>query len=154
MLGARHPGQSDADLLRHLRECSRCSELADVAESIGALGALRGAPSLPDPDWLWLRAQVLVTQEAAAKALWAATLRRALPLAALIVAAVWVALEWLAPQQVGLVAFRSTIASLAAEPLLNVAVSAFAALATAVVTCGLFFARPFLARQLLYAGLL
>jgi hypothetical protein len=154
VLAARRAGRWTPDLLRHLRECAACSEVAEVAESIGNLGSLVAAPPLPDPDWLWMRAQIQAQHDAAVEAMWIATRRRAVWFGAVIVGTAWLSLEWLAAGRSSLDAWASTIVSLAADPLLGAAVAALAAAGTALVTAGVFFARSFVARQLRYAGLL
>jgi hypothetical protein len=119
------------------------AEIAAVSESLASLGALRNAPDLPDPDVLWVRAQIAAREEAAARAL-----RRAMPrYAALGAGAAWLLFAALKTVQPGL-------EQMVADPVVNVALSGLAALASALVTGGLVLGRSFVATRLRDLGLL
>jgi hypothetical protein len=130
------------------------ADVADVARLVRGLGAVPGVPPLPDADVLWLRAQVAACQEAEARALWRAALRQALRCAGVAAAGAWLLWEWLTAERSGLDAWRETLAMMAANPLLNVFMSAAAALGIAVLVAALAFGRPLVARRLRSLGLM
>lgn len=124
------------------------------AVEIRSLGSLPSMPALPDPDRLWVLAQIAAGEEAAARALRRAALRRTLRYGLPTAAALWLFLDVLETEGSGLDAWVQTIASLSADPVVNVAISALAALAAALLTGGLILGRSLVARPLRYFGLL
>jgi len=111
-------------------------------------------PPLPDPDRLWVLAEIAAQEEAAARALRRATLRQTLRYGLPSAGALWLFLELLETEGPGLDAWIQSIASLSADPVVNVAISALAALGTALLTGGLVLGRSLVARRLRDFGLL
>jgi hypothetical protein len=151
---ARRSGRWDADLSKHLEQCPICTEASEVSDSIRGLGPLPSMRALPDPDWLWVRAQIEARQDAAARALRKWTLRQTLRYGLLCAGAAWLLLDWMQTEGLGFDVLVRTLASPFADTVLNVAIPALAALGTAFITAVLVLARPLLARRLRYLGLL
>ncbi len=153
VLAARRAGYSDADVSRHLEQCPVCREISEVSEQIRTLGSLASAPTLPDPDLLWVRAQIAARQAAAARALRRRmrdqTLRYGLP----AVGAAWLLLEQMKAAGVDPSAWIQTLASAAANPGASAAMVALAAFASGLVAAGLFIGRAVVARRLRSVGL-
>jgi hypothetical protein len=104
-------------------------EISEISELIRGLASHPTLPPLPDPDRLWVLAQIAASEEAAARALRRATLRQALRFGAPSATAVWLFLDGLETEGRGLDVWIQTIASMSADPVVNVAMSAVAALA-------------------------
>ncbi len=152
VLAAHRSGRWDADLLDHVRRCPACTEVSEVSSCIRNLGVLPDAPSLPDPDRLWLLAQISARRDHTARALEMRTLRQSLQFGLLIAGAAWLALAWMRAGGLSLNVWERTVAS--PFTAVDVAISALTALATAFVIGGLIIGRPFFGRQLRYLGLL
>ena len=129
-------------------------EISEVSELIRSLGSHPNTPPLPDPDRLWVLAQIAAGEEAAARALRMATLRHALRLGVPSAMAVWLFLDVFETEGPGLDVWIQTIASMSADPVVNVAMSAFAALAIALLTAGLVLGPSLVVRRLKRFGLL
>ena len=129
-------------------------EISEISELIRGLGSYPTLPPLPDPDRLWVLAQIAASEEAAARALRRATLRQALRFGAPSATAVWLFLDGLETEGRGLDVWIQTIASMSADPVVNVAMSAVAALAIALLTGGLLLGPSLVVRQLRRFGLL
>jgi hypothetical protein len=129
-------------------------EISEVSELIRSLGSQPSTPPLPDPDRLWVLAQIVAGEEAAARALRRSTLRQALRFGVPSAMAAWLFLDVLETEGPGLDAWIQTIASMSADPVVNVAMSALAALAIALLTGGLVLGSSLLARGLRRFGLL
>ena len=128
-------------------------EVSEVSELIRSLGSDANLPPLPDPDRLWVLAQIAAEEQVAARALRMATLRQALRYGLPAAGAVWLFLEVLETEGPGLDAGIQTLASLSADPV-NVAISALAALAAALLTGGLVLGRSLVVQRLRDFGLL
>jgi Flp pilus assembly protein TadB len=126
------------------------AEVAAVSEWLASLASLRNAPALPDPDWLWARAQISAREEASARALRRSMLRYI----ALSAGAACLLFAVLKTVQPGLEVWAVALAEMAADPVVNVAISALAASASALVTGGLVLGRSFVASRLRDLGLL
>jgi hypothetical protein len=129
-------------------------EIGEVPELIRSLGSHPTMPPLPDPDRLWVLAQIAAGEEAAAKALRMAMLRRALRYGLPSAGALWLLFAVLEAEYLSLDAWLQTIASWSADPIANVALSALAAVAVTLLTGALVFGRSLVARPLRYFGLL
>jgi len=126
------------------------AEIAAVREWLEGFGSLADAPPLPDPDWLWACAQISAREDAAAKALRMSMLQYG----AVGAGAAWLLFDALETVQPGIEVWAAAIAEVAADPLVNVAISALAASAIALVTGGIVLLRSFMARRLRDLGLL
>jgi hypothetical protein len=115
-----------------------------VAEQVRSLGSLPHAQPLPDPEVLWMRAQILAREETELAALRDATLARTLRYG---VAAAGGA--WLLAEAVGLAAWLQSTASTA-----SVATATLAAFGAALLLGGLVLGRSFVAQRLRDLGLL
>jgi hypothetical protein len=60
---------SDEALSNHIRSCVHCTELAYAAESMRGMTAEPEWPSLPDPDLLWIQAQLANTHRERTRAI-------------------------------------------------------------------------------------
>ena len=127
---------------------------AEVASWMRSVGTLATTTPLPDPDVLWLRAQIAARQEAAARALWMSTLRQVLRYGAVCAGAAWLMLDSVARQESALAIWEELRAALPADPVQNVAISSVVALATALVVGGLILGRSLVSRRLRDLGLL
>ena len=127
---------------------------AEQARRLRSLGTLPSATALPDPDVLWLRAQLAAGQEAAARALWGSALRRALRYGFVCAAGAWLFSSVLTTEAVGAAAWQVTVAALFEDPVRAVVTSAAAALGILAVVGGLVFGRVLVAQRLRYLGLL
>lgn len=114
-----------------------------VEKQVGSLGTLPHAPALPDPDLLWIRAQILGRQEAAFAALRNAILARTLRYGLAAAGGTWLLADgvrldaWL----------RSGSAA-------GVTTTALAAFGAALLLGGLVLGRSFAAQRLRDLGLL
>ncbi len=131
-------------------DAQEAAEVAAVSEWLKRSGSHADAPPLPDPDWLWARAQISAREEATARALRMMVLRYG----ACSAGAAWLLFDALKTAQPGLEMWAAAVANLAADPLVNVAISALAASGSALAIAGLGLGRPFLARRLRDLGLL
>ncbi len=125
-----------------------------ASEHIRALGTLPGTPSLPDPDRIWMRAQMAARQEASATILRRRKTDQLLRVGALIVCAAWLLLEWMSTAGAAHGPQVPSNALPAADPVTLVVLVMLAALVTALVTGGLILGRPFIAARLRNFGLL
>jgi hypothetical protein len=129
-------------------------EAPEVMGWIRSLGTQPDMPALPDPDRLWMRAQISARHAAAVRALRLATLRQALRYGILGASVVWLLLVCMEGEGGGLTGLTRAMASLPGEAIARVAISAIAALGIALLTGTLVLGRSLLARQLRYLGLL
>lgn len=115
-----------------------------VGEQVRSLGSLPHAPALPDPDLLWMRAQILAREEAALIALRNATLARTLRYGLVATGG-----AWLLAEGAGLDAWLQAALSTA-----SVTTATLAAFGAAVLLSGLVLGRSFVAQRLRDLGLL
>ena len=127
-------------------------EIGEVPELIRSLGSHPTMPPLPDPDRLWVLAQIAAGEEAATKALRMAMLRRALRYGLPSAGALWLLFAVLEAEDLSLEAWLQTVASLAADPIVNVALSALAAMTVALLSGALVLGRALVVRPLRYFG--
>jgi hypothetical protein len=118
-----------------------------------SLGSQSGMPALPDPDSLWMRAQISARHAAAARTLRLSTLRQGLHFAILGTGVVWLLLECLRGEGSVLNRLTRVMASISAEPVVSVAITALVALGIALLASALVLGRSTLARRLRYLGL-
>lgn len=154
VLAARRSGRWDADLSKHLEQCAVCTELSEVSECIRSLGSLPNESALPNPDLLWVRAQISARENAAAAALRRWMLGQLLRYGLLCAGAAWFLLDSMKAEGPVFDVSVQAIASPFVDPVVNVVISGLAALAIALVTAGLVAGRPLVARRLRYLGLL
>jgi hypothetical protein len=119
---------------------------AEVSELLRSLGTLPRAPALPDPGVLFLRAQIAARQEAAAQALWMATLRRVVRYGLVCAGAAWLLLD-------AATGWDGAVAALYANPV-NAALAALLALGAALVGAAWVVKPSSVARPLRLLGLL
>jgi hypothetical protein len=132
VLAARRSGRWEPELAQHLDTCPACVELTEVANLIGGLGSVPEGAPLPDPDVLWIRAQIEARQDAALKALRMSTLRRMLRNGGVAAAAAWLlvdAVEAEGPR-------FDALAGALTDPVFNAALSAALALGIAALLLG------------------
>jgi hypothetical protein len=115
-----------------------------VEEQVRSLGSLPHAPAPPDPDLLWMRAQILAREEAALTALRNATLARTLRYG--LVAAGG---AWLLAEGAGIDTWLQAMVSTA-----SVTAAILAAFGAAALLSGLVLGRSFVAERLRDLGLL
>src|SRR5262245_65730357 len=115
-----------------------------LAGQVRSLGVVPRAPELPDPDLLWMRAQILAREDAALRALRNATLRRTLSYGLVAAGGAWLLLE-----RAGIDAWLQAVVSTA-----SVTTAALAAFGAALFLIGLVFGRSFVAYHLRGLGLL
>jgi hypothetical protein len=115
-----------------------------VEEQVRSLGSLQHAPALPDPDLIWMRAQIVAREEAPLRALSKATLTRTLRYG--LVAA---GSAWLFTEGTGLDAWLQATVSTA-----SVTTATLAAFGAALLLSGLVLGRSFVAQRLRDLGLL
>jgi hypothetical protein len=130
------------------------TEIPAVKGWIGSLGKIPNMPALPDPDWLWMRAQISARHAVAARALRSSTLHRALHAGILGAGVVWLLLECIGWEGSELNWSTRVLTSISAEPAAGVAICALAALGIALLSGMLVLGRAPLARRLRYFGLL
>lgn len=127
---------------------------AELAQRLRSLATLASVASLPDPDVLWLRAQLAARQAAAARALWRSALRTTLRYGLVGAAAAWLFAAGLTTAAAGSAAWQATLAALFDNPVRAAVISAAAALGAPLLIGGLVFGRAFVAQRLRYFGLL
>lgn len=154
VLAARRSGQWDADLSKHLEHCAICTQLSEVSDCICSLGSLPDESPLPDPDLLWMRAAISAGENAAAAALRRWMLAQLLRYGLLCAGVAWFLLGSMNAEGPVFDASVQGFASPFVDPVGNAAISALAALATALVTAGLVVGGPIVAKRLRYVGLL
>jgi len=115
-----------------------------IQQQVRSLGSLPHAPAPPDPDLLWMRAQILAREEAALRALRDATLARTLRYGAVAAGG-----AWLLTEGAGLDAWLQATVSTA-----SVTTAALAAFGAALLLSGLVLGRSFVVQRLRDLGLL
>jgi hypothetical protein len=125
-----------------------------VSEHMRSLSALPDAPPLPDPDRIWMLAQMASRHEAAATILRRRMTDRLSRIGVFIVCATWLLLEWMGTPGAALGQQVPSIALPVANPIALVAMVVLVALVTALVTGGMILGRPFVAARLRTFGLL
>jgi hypothetical protein len=115
-----------------------------VEAQVRSLGRLPRAPELPDPDLLWMRAEILAREEAVLRALRDATLLGTLRYGLVAAGGAWLLVE-----RAGIGAWLQAMLSAA-----SVTTATLAALGAALLLSGLLFGRSFVAQQLRGLGLL
>jgi len=113
-------------------------------QHLRSLGSLPAAPALPDPDLLWMRAQILAREEATLKALRNATLARALRYGVVAAGSAWLFMEG-----AGVDAWLQTTA-----PMASIKTATLAALCAALLLSAAIVGRSFVAQRLRDLGLL
>lgn len=117
---------------------------AELSELLRSFGTLPRAPALPDPEVLFLRARIAASQEAAARALWLATMGRTLRAGLVCAGAAWLFLD-------GAAGWGEAIAAVSANAV-NAALSL--SLGAALVGAAWVVKPSLVARQLRLWGLL
>ena len=102
VINARRSNIWNDKLLRHFHECLTCQDAARAEEWIQNAAALPQFALLPDPDVLWIRANVLFRERGASRALFWATLRRILLYGLVSAGAAWLVLDFLRSEGVGI----------------------------------------------------
>jgi hypothetical protein len=102
VLNARRSNSWDDNLLRHFYECSTCQDAVRAAQWIQNAAALPQVTLLPDPDVVWIRANVLSREREASRALCLATLRRILLYGPVSAGTAWLVLDFLRSEGVGM----------------------------------------------------
>lgn len=125
-----------------------------VAERIRELGSLENARALPDPNWIWARAQISAREEAAATALRRWTTGRLWRLGILVAGAAWLLVEWIRAAAPSLDRQVQTVALPFVDPIANVMMLLLAMLGAAFVIGGLILRVPLVTTRLRYFGLL
>jgi hypothetical protein len=74
VLDASFSGVFDADLLSHIEICAQCADLALVVGALGEAATTVDHDPLPDPQRIWLRAQINERRQAARRAVGAIVL--------------------------------------------------------------------------------
>ncbi len=114
-----------------------------VEQQVRSLGSLPHAPAPPDPDLLWMRAQILAREDAALKALRNATLARALRYGLVAAGGAWLLTE------AGLDAWLQSTLLMA-----SITTATLAAFGAALLLSALVLGRSFVAQRLRDLGLL
>lgn len=74
VVDAARTGVFETDVTRHLEICPQCSDLALVVGALGEAAATVDHDPLPDPQGIWLRAQINERHQAARRAVGAIVL--------------------------------------------------------------------------------
>lgn len=130
------------------------TEIAEVSQWLRELGTLPDALALPDPDRLWLLSQIGAREQAAARALRAATFGRTLRYGFLSAGAVWLFIVSMSTEELDLDVWLRTFASMPADPIATAAVALLVAAGTASLTGWMVLGRSQIASRLRYLGLL
>ncbi len=114
-----------------------------VDQQVRSLGSLAHAPALPDPDLLWMRAQILAREDAELRALRNATLARMLRYGLVAAGGAWLFTE------AGLDVWLQSTLSMA-----SITTATLAAFGAALLLSALVLGRSFVAQRLRDLGLL
>ena len=114
-----------------------------VEQQVRSLGSLAHAPAPPDPDLLWMRAQILAREDAALSALRNATLARMLRYGLVAAGGAWLFTE------AGLDVWLQSTLSTA-----SITTATLAAFGAALLLSALVLGRSFVAQRLRDLGLL
>jgi hypothetical protein len=114
-----------------------------VDQQVRSLGSLAYAPALPDPDLLWMRAQILAREDAELRALRNATLDRMLRYGLVAAGGAWLFTE------AGLDVWIQSTLSMA-----SITTATLAAFGAALLLSALLLGRSFVAQRLRDLGLL
>jgi hypothetical protein len=112
-------------------------------QQVRSLGSLAHAPALPDPDLLWMRAQILAREDAELRALRNATLARMLRYGLVAAGGAWLFTE------AGLDVWLQSTLSMA-----SITTATLAAFGAALLLSALLLGRSFVAQRLRDLGLL
>lgn len=87
-------GEWDDAMLAHLHECPICTEVERVSALMRSMALQADRAALPDPDLIWIQAQILAREEAAGRELRTSAIVQTLRYGPFGAGAAWLAFEW------------------------------------------------------------